>query len=129
MVKLLIKIVLIAGLSYIAQMFFPWWSIAIVAFGVALVMSERRQKRNRRKQKNSFSFIAGFVALFLLWGGAAFLFNSQNESVLASHISEIIPLQGSAFLLVLVTGLIGAFVGGFSALTGGLLGVLIKPAK
>jgi hypothetical protein len=102
---------LTALLSFIAGLFLPWWSIAIVAFIVALLM----------KQFIGRSFLAGFLGIFLLWTIVALWIDLKNESILSHKIAQIFPLGGSSFLLILVTAVIGGLVGGFAAMSGASL--------
>ena len=67
------------------------------------------------------SFLAGFAALFLLWGGLSFWISSANENILAHRVSLLILKNDSPFLLILITALIGALVAGFAALTGSFI--------
>jgi hypothetical protein len=106
--KFLISIVLTALLSVAACLYLPWWSIAIAAFIVAAVV----------QQKPLHSFLAGFVALFLLWSGLSWYISSNNNNLLAHKISLLILKTDSPMILILVTGLIGALVAGFAALSG-----------
>jgi hypothetical protein len=106
---------LIALLSFIAGLFLPWWSIAIVAFLVALLL----------QQGIGRSFLAGFAGIFLLWALVAFWIDVKNESLLSHKIAQLFPLGGSSYLLILITALIGALVGGFAAMAGSSL----RPAR
>ncbi|MDP4285653.1 MAG: hypothetical protein Q8891_14635 [Bacteroidota bacterium] len=113
--KLIISIILIILLSFCACLYFPWWSIAIVAFIVAALIP----------QNPGISFIVGFVALFLLWGGLSFWINSNNDGILAKRVSLLIFKNESPLLLIFITALIGALIGGFAALTASF----IRPVK
>ena len=94
-----------------------WWGIAIAAFIVAVVIPQSPGK----------SFLAGFVALLLLWGGLSFWISSSNQHLLAHKISMIILKMDSPYLLMLATALIGGLVGGLAALTGSF--VRKRPAQ
>ncbi|MEO6721666.1 MAG: hypothetical protein ABIN67_14960 [Ferruginibacter sp.] len=109
--KLFISIILIAILSLAACFYLPWWVIAIVAFIVAALIP----------QKPVWSFIAGFTALFFLWGALAWYLSSGNNHILAHKISLVILKTDSPAFLILVTALIGALVAGFAALAGSYL--------
>ena len=109
--RFLLATLLTASLSFIAGIYLPWWSIAIVAFLVALLI----------KQKIGLASLAGFTGIFLLWGGLALLINIKNESILSHKIARIFPLNGPGFLLVLLTAFIGALVAGFAAMSGSSL--------
>ena len=44
-----------------------------------------------------------------------------NGSILSAKVAAILPLGGSSYAIVIVTGLVGALVGGGSALTAAFL--------
>ena len=109
--KFTASIVLIALLSAAAGLYLPWWSIAPAAFLVAAVIP----------QKPFLSFLAGFLALLLLWGLLSWYISNNNEQVLAHKVSLLILKQDNPGLLIMVTALIGAVVAGFAALAGSFL--------
>ena len=109
--KFIISIILIALLSFAACLYFPWWSIAIVAFVVAVLIP----------QGAGLSFLTGFLSLFLLWGILSFWISSSNEHILAHKVSMIILNIDNPYLLMFVTALIGGVVAGFAAITGSFL--------
>lgn len=109
--KFLAATVLILLLSFIAGLFLPWWSIAIVAFLIALLIPQSIGK----------NFLAGFLGVFLLWGILALWIDVKNDSVLSQKIAQLFSLGNAGFLLILVTALIGALVAGFAAMSGGSL--------
>ncbi len=118
--KLIVSVILIMLLSYTACLYFPWWSIAIVAFIVAAIIP----------QNALMSFISGFIALFILWSAVSLWISSKNGHILAHKISVLILKADSPYLLMLVTALIGALVAGFAALAGSHLRKLFyKPAR
>jgi len=106
--KFLVSIILIALLSLSACLYLPWWSIAIVAFIVTAAIP----------QKPVRAFLAGFIALFILWGALAWFISSNNDHLLAHRVSVLILKADSPALLVTVTALIGAMVAGLAALSG-----------
>lgn len=109
--KFLLATLLTALLSFVAGLYTPWWSLAVVSFLVALLI----------KQGYGRAFLSGFTGIFLLWGFLAFWIDLQNEHVLSQKIARVLPLGGSALLLILVTAFIGAVVGGFAAMSGSSL--------
>jgi len=109
--KFIVSIILTALLSFAACLYFPWWSIAVIAFIVAAVIPQSTGK----------SFLTGFIALFLLWGGLSLWMSSNNDHILAHKISLLILKINSPYLLVLVTAFIGALVAGLGAVTAGFL--------
>ena len=129
--KFVLRILLIAALSYPAGYYLPWWTVAIVAFGVGLLMSERRRRRvfTRKQAPPPRSFLAGFLAMGLLWGGLALYAHLQNEGLLTSRMLPILfagQENPSPALLMGLVGLMGGLIGGMGALTGNLLGEAIK---
>ena len=105
--KFIISILLTMLLCFCACLFLPWWSIAIVSFLVAAIIS----------QTPFASFITGFIALFLLWGILSFWISTNNNHILAHRVSLLIFKMDNPFLLIIATALIGALVAGFAALT------------
>ncbi len=108
MKKFIVSLILIALLSLLAGFYLPWWTIAVVAFLVSLSIPQRP----------ATAFLTGFLALFILWFAFAFMISSGNNHLLARKISVVIFKAENAFLLMLVSALIGALVAGFAALTG-----------
>lgn len=116
--RFLVAALLTALLGFIAGMFLPWWSIAVVAFLVAVLM----------RQTPGESFFAGFTALFLLWGILALWIDIKNESILSQKIAQLFSLGDASFLLILITALIGGLVSGFAAMCGASVWPRTKPA-
>src|SRR5688572_4627147 len=109
--KFLLATILTTLFAFISGLFLPWWLIAIVAFLVALLI----------KQSPGRSFLSGFIALFLLWSLLAFWIDLKNESILSRKVAQLFSLGESSIALVLITGLIGALVAGFAAMSGAAL--------
>jgi hypothetical protein len=109
--KFFISLVLTALLSFAACLYLPWWSIAIAAFVIAVLIPQNPGK----------AFTTGFLALFLLWGGLSFWISSNNEHLLAHKISTLIIKADSPYYLIFATAFIGALVAGFAALSGSFL--------
>jgi hypothetical protein len=109
--RFLLSILLTAAFSFIAGLFLPWWSIALIAFLVALFIPQRI----------SWAFLSGLLGIFLLWTLIASWIDIKNHSNLSHKIAELFKLGGSSVLLILVTALIGGLVGGFAAMAGSSL--------
>lgn len=109
--RFLLATLLTATLSFIAGLYTPWWSIAIISFLVALLV----------KQRIWLAFLSGFAGIFLCWGILSCWIDVKNNSVLSHKIALLFPLGGSSFLLILVTAFVGALVGGFAAMSGSSL--------
>jgi hypothetical protein len=108
--RFLVSLLLIILFSFIAGMFLPWWSLAIIAFLVGLLVP----------QPGGGSFLAGFLGIFLLWGVIAFVIDLKNEHLLSQKVAQLFKLGDVSFLLILITAFIGALVAGLSALSGAL---------
>ena len=117
--RFLISVGLIALLAFIFGLFMPWWSIALVSFVVAFIVP----------QSPVASFLSGFIGLFILWGGLAWWIDVKNQGILSKKIAMILPLNGSAFLLILITAITGALVAGLAALTGSFLHTALKQTR
>jgi len=109
--KFIVSLVLTALVSFVGCLYLPWWSIAVAAFLVATLIP----------QKPFRSFLAGFTALFLLWGGLSYFISRANEHILAHKISMLMIKSDNPYLLMLATALVGALVAGLAALTGSYL--------
>jgi len=106
--KFIISLLLMALISFVACLYLPWWSIAVVTFIIAIIIP----------QKPGRSFLTGFIALFLLWALLAWNISNNNQHLLAHKVSVIILKIDSPLALITVTALIGALVAAFAALAG-----------
>jgi hypothetical protein len=109
--KLTVAIILIAILSFVGGLYFPWWSIAVASF-VSVLLIPLRSTR---------AFLAGFLGVFILWSLLALWIDVKNQGILSTKVAQIFPLGGSSFLIILVTAIIGALVGGLAALSASYL--------
>jgi hypothetical protein len=110
--KTIVAILLTIVFAFIAGIYLPfWWGFALVAFAVALLVHQKAGK----------AFFSGFTALFILWAGLAWWIDMKNGGILSAKIASVLPLGGSTFVLILVTGLISGLVAGLAALCGSFL--------
>lgn len=116
--RFFLNTLLIFLFSFIAGLYLPWWSVAIVAFLVSLVIPQRI----------GYGFLSGFLGVFLLWLILAIWIDTKNDSVLSEKIASLFPLGGSSIFLILLSAFVGALVGGFAAMAGSSLraGKIIK---
>jgi hypothetical protein len=98
---------LIAVLGFICQLFLPWWSLAVVSFLAAWGLAFRAGS----------AFWAGFSGIGLGWLVVSLFFNFRNNGLLAAKVATLFKLPHAA-LLIFVTVLIGALIGGLAALSG-----------
>jgi hypothetical protein len=109
--KFIVSIVLTALLSFEICLYMDWWAIAIAAFMVAIFIHQKPAK----------SFLTGFIALLILWGGLSWWIDIKNEHVLSHKMAALLPFGGSVFMMILVTALIGGLVAGFASMAGSYL--------
>jgi hypothetical protein len=109
--RFLLTILLIAVFGFIAGLFLPWWSIAVVAFIVLILLPQGLGR----------SFLAGFLGIFLLWFAIAFIQDMKNDHILSRRIAELFKLGPASLLLILITAFIGGLVAGFAAMSGSSL--------
>jgi hypothetical protein len=108
--KFIVAIILTGLLAFVAGLYIEWWSIAVSAFLVALLVHQRAGK----------AFVSGAVAIFLLWFIIAGWVDMKNQGLLSKKVAELLHL-GSSSLLLLATALIGGIVGGFAAMSASYL--------
>lgn len=114
---LLVLSIIIVGAG--AQLFFPWWSLVVVACLLGALLPLRT---------GSLNFGAGFLAGFLLWGLYAWYLSTLNEGILAARIGTLLGgLPGG--LMPWVSGLFAAIVTALGALTGRLGRDFYQPAN
>jgi hypothetical protein len=106
--KFVAQIILIAVLAYLLDLFLPWYSIAIAAFVVSIFL------------RSASNFLAGFVAIGLLWFFAVWMIDKDSASGLAERVAAILQISDKQILFV-VTALLGALVAGFAATAGASL--------
>jgi hypothetical protein len=106
--KFLISFLLILLLSLCAQIYLPFWSVAVVAFAVSALIPQAPWK----------ALLCGFAALFVLWAGLAWYLDEANDHLLSGRISLLILKISSPMLLVALTGFVGGIVGAMGALSG-----------
>lgn len=105
--KFFVSLLLIALLSFAACLYLPWWSIAIVSFGMVVLIPQGPGR----------SFLCGFLAIALLWGILSFIKSSQNDHLLAHKVSQVIIKTDSPAFLILATAALGGLIAGLAALT------------
>lgn len=106
--KFIIRIILVAIISYIAELFMPWWSVVISAFLVGVMI----------EAKGYSAFFSGFLGVAIFWFSFAFMIDMQNGSVLSSRVVQLFPLPPKPMMLILFTAIVGGIAGGMGSLTG-----------
>jgi len=94
-------------LSYFVQLFLPWWSMALICFGVCFVF----------KVNKFYAFAGSLLAIFFLWVLKAY-FADQNFDFPMSGLLSGLFGNVSSFAVFFLTGITGGLVGGLSGLCG-----------
>ncbi|WP_375234634.1 hypothetical protein [Winogradskyella sp.] len=103
-------------LAVILSQFLPWWSVMLASLISALLI----------RLKKSAVFFVPFIAITFFWMAYAFYLGNANDFILANKIGVLLPLGGSSFLLILVTGIIGGIAAGISAVFGKQVASILK---
>lgn len=94
-------------LATLAQVFLPWWwLVAVVAFGVELALGKG----------DKLGFFSGFYGIAIPWMLYAAYIDQQNGSILAHRILDLFSLPKFAFVLIIITGLVGGITGGVASM-------------
>ena len=109
--KFFAAILLTALTAFACGLYLPWWSFAVAAFIVSLVVYQRPIT----------AFVTGFLGVLLLWLILLLSINYSNDYILAPKVSILMGFGESIIILLLITCLIGSLTGGLAALTGSLL--------
>lgn len=106
--KLIAKIVLMITLTFLCQLFLPWWVIVVVTFLVALFLNSNTPWN---------AFLSGFTSIAFLWIAVAWWIDIDTDSILTLKVAGLFQLNSGVFI-IFITGFIGGLCGGMGALTG-----------
>jgi hypothetical protein len=100
------QILLMMVLCLAVQWWLPWWTLVFPIFIISYGTS----------RSGIGSFMAGFIAIGVLWFGMAWYIDFATSSTLSQKVAML--FQGiSVTLLRLITALVGGLTGGFTSLT------------
>lgn len=119
MIRFIIKLVIIGGLSFVGQLYFPWWIIMAVPFVINIII----------KTKGISAFFSSFLAVSILWFVLTWTIHQNTDGLLSKKMAEILPLQGNAIILIFITAFLGGLASGFAGLTGNAFRNVIKNPK
>jgi hypothetical protein len=111
--KLFLRLILIAILTYFFSLVFPWWIIVIIGIAIGIIIPGGTLS----------TFISGFIGVGIIWMGQAWNLDAQNSSIFTQKMLEVLGLFDETILLIVFTGFIGGLVGGFATMTGSLFRV------
>ncbi len=98
---------LILLLCFLVQTWLPWWTLIFPCFVISFLAG----------RSGGVSFLAGFLAVGLLWLGMSFYIDWVSASLLSSKIAQLFPGK-SVMMLRVFTALVGGLTGGFASLSG-----------
>jgi hypothetical protein len=117
--KTIFALIFMLILGTIVSLFLPWWTIAIVCFGVAMYYLDN----------SSEAALAGFFSVFILWGFVALIKSYQNDFILLTRMAELLPLHNEP-LIIISTAFLGGIIGMLSSMSGVFLqSINKKPRK
>jgi hypothetical protein len=106
--KFIVQLLVIGLLGWLFTLFLPWWGIAVAGFiGGYLV-------------KAKANFLAGFIAIALLWALHAWIIDMNAAAPLTEKVAVLLMVKSKPAFFA-VTSVIGGLVGGMAALSGALL--------
>ncbi len=106
--KFVAQFLLIIAGSYFTQLYFPWWSMVVVA-GIAGFLFNF--------EKGKSSFFTGFLAIFLSWAALAFFADTINEGIFSDKMSSALGNLTMPTLIIL-PAILGGVIAGFASMTG-----------
>ena len=109
------KYLIIAISTFLLELVFPWYIIALVPFALCFIIPSSAFK----------DFIFSLLAIFLLWLAGSLIKDIPNHSILSLKIAHMFHLQFS-WLLMLVSSMLGGLVAGLAGLSGNYLRDLIR---
>lgn len=92
---------------YLPAQWFPWWSFLGVCLLLGVLLGRSRMH----------AFWSGFAAVGLLWGVSALVIDIGNSAILSTRMAALFSLP-SHWLMVLLTALLGALIGGLATWSG-----------
>lgn len=111
----IIKILIIAILSFLGTLFLPWYTPFIVAFLTGITFSN----------KPGNNFLAGVLGVGLFWLSYALFLDIRNEHLLSGKVaalfSDSLGTQITGGVLLMLTTFLGALLGGLAAMAGAMI--------
>ena len=103
-INFIITLILSISLSFIL----PWWGIMVAAAITSFIIPLKKLS----------VFAIPFLAVFLFWSVYSYWLSNGNDFILAKRIAILFPLNGNAYLLVLVTATVGGIAAGIAGVFG-----------
>lgn len=103
-----IHALIIVALTLPLELHLSWWCIIPLGFIYGFVFTKNL----------SDPFLLGFISIFVQWATYAAFLDYRNEGILSQRIIKLFPLPQYSIVLILVTGVIGGLIMGFTVLSG-----------
>lgn len=108
---------LIFVLTSVAQFCLPWWVVVPLCFGVG----------TWSRLSGGRALLAGLLGVGLSWWLPAAWLTMHGAERLASRLAVLLPLGGSPWALVLISGVVAGLAGGLAALSGAWARQALQP--
>jgi hypothetical protein len=105
-----LQVILISLMAGIAEIFLPWWSVAMVAFTVGALAHHRPGR----------SFLMGFLGIFIFWTVDALITDFSNEHILSERMGRVLHPLLNGYIFIAICAFVGGLVGGTAAWAGSL---------
>lgn len=110
-----IKFFSILLLSFLCTLFLPWYFPFIICFAIGLILSNLKGN----------NFIAGSLGVGLFWLIYILYLDFGNQHLLSQKIahlfSDSLGTSISSTLLIIITTILGALLGGLSCMAGAMI--------
>lgn len=108
--KIVLYVIANAAACFMAQLFFPWWSAAMVCLAAGFLI-----------RRVGMAWLTG-LAPGLLWLLVALYFDHENQSLLSRKINLLLPANA-----LFLTTLTGCLVGGMACASGAVMREFFQP--
>ncbi len=110
----IVKIIVIAILSFLLSFILPWYGFAIIAFIVGFFLAKYEGN----------SFFAGFIGVGLFWLLYIIFLDTKNGNQLSEEVAQIfsdsLDTEISGALLIASASILAGLIGGLAAWAGSL---------
>jgi hypothetical protein len=106
--RFIVQFIVIIITAHLLGLFLPWYACAAIGFLAGYFLKSRQ------------NFLAGFLAIAVLWTFNAWISDVSSSSSLPLRVAQLIGV-GSVGMVYLLTALVGGLVGGFATMSGAML--------
>lgn len=106
--RFIAQFIMIVVVAHLLGLFLPWYACAAVGFIAGYFLKSRQ------------NFLAGFLAIAVLWTFNAWLADLSSSSSLPLRVAQLLGVH-KVVLVYLLTAAVGGLVGGFATMSGAML--------